>query len=144
MSGVNSPTAPIILACKQSTFASKSGKYTLFLTNSRKLKSSDVKCCSRSGHDVAPLALSTDLVNALKHGSISACYVCKSHRTVILINKKKISMFGYVSVYLAFIYNLLINVYILSKLWSFFFFEKLCVRMGTQCCGSPQHFSRPW
>jgi hypothetical protein len=41
MSGVTSATAPVILACRLSTFAGRGGKYTSALTEPRKKKSED-------------------------------------------------------------------------------------------------------
>jgi hypothetical protein len=44
------------------------------------------------------------------------CYVLKSRRTVTLINQKKTWCFGYIIMYLVFIYHVLINPYIFSKM----------------------------
>jgi hypothetical protein len=49
MSGMTSATAPVILACRSSTFAGKSGKYISSLTNPHKKKSCGVKLWDQGG-----------------------------------------------------------------------------------------------
>jgi hypothetical protein len=44
----------------------------------------------------------------------------ESHRIVTFIHQTKLEVFGYIYIYLGFIYHLLINAYIISNLLSYF------------------------
>jgi hypothetical protein len=58
----------------------------------------------------------------MAHGKVRhlLCYIWMSHQTVTLIYQTILSVSGYISMYLNFMYHLLINVNILSKLYSYF------------------------
>jgi hypothetical protein len=50
------------------------------------------------------------------HHMWDICRATSGNRTVTLIHETKLDAVGYISTYFVFIYHLLINVYILSKL----------------------------